>query len=135
MTDEERLQRDIEEGKAADSNNLDARAYQSVFRALQTPPGYQLSSTFADRVVQKFLESRNERDNWKDFFWFGAGICLLVIAFIASVVISVTYLGFNPDLGFLFAIAEYKGLIIIAVILIGIFNRIDKHLVRSKYYH
>jgi hypothetical protein len=128
---EEELQKNIEAGKPVSGDDLDARAYQHVFKALQKEPDYKLSSRFADQIIQKAALA-NEKSSSSDYIWFGVGIFFLVISFIVAVVISLSYIGFKPSLGFLSAISEYKGLVVLALALIVIFNRVEKRLMSER---
>lgn len=101
-----------------------------MFSALSKEPGYALSTSFADRIVQKVSEQKSE-SSW-DFFWFGFGIFCLVAGLVASVVISIAYFGFKPDLGFLKSMTDYKGILALAIILIGIFNYVEKRVISNQ---
>jgi hypothetical protein len=126
--DDEALQKSIEEGKSF-KDDADARAYQHVFRALQNDPGYDLSLAFAENVMQKAAVNRR-RESANDFIWFGIGIFLLVIAFIVALIISLVFIGFKPSLGFLGGLSAYKGLIVVAIVMIVIFSKLEKRLMR-----
>jgi hypothetical protein len=129
-TYDEELQRKIEAREILEGNE-DAKAYQKIFDALEKDPGFTLSDSFADRVIQKVM-IRNGESPWV-FFWFGFGFFLLVGGLVVATVASIAYYGFKPDLGFLRSIADYKGLLVVALILLTIFNYIDKRVVgRSR---
>jgi hypothetical protein len=127
---EEELQSQLEAGKTLSNDNLDVRAYQQVFSALKKSPGYTLSSSFSDSVIQKILERENKIEYRRDLWWLVMGVFLLVIAFVASMALAIAYVGFKPGFGFLSGIADYKGLLIIAGLLIIVFNRMDKQLLK-----
>jgi hypothetical protein len=127
---EETLQRKFESGENVSADNIDMKAYQQVFGALNKKPDYKLSAGFADKVLLKIVH-REKEESSLDYFWFGFGVFILVMALVVTVGISLVYLGFKPDLGFLKSAADYKGLLIIALILVGIFNYVDSRFIRS----
>jgi hypothetical protein len=127
---EEELQRKVESGKLLSRDNADVRAYLHVFDALRKEPHYRLHHSFADNVVQKILAQSQEKKSSADFWWLGLGILLLVIAFIVSLSYTVSFIKLSP--GFLSAMWEYKGIIVLAVMLIVIFNWLEKRLIHTR---
>jgi hypothetical protein len=128
---EEELQRKIEHGETL-PDDQDVNAYQQVFKNLSKAPDYILQASFADRVMQKVLAKKQAQESSKDLWWFGAGIFLLVITLIVAFAVSFAYIRFKFDFGFLNAVADYKGLFLVAVLLVLIFNRFEKKLFDTK---
>jgi len=127
MSYEEELQKRIESNPLMDSNDLDVKSYQSVFRALKQSPAVKLSNNFEDRVI-KIIGEKRRKDSSRDIFWLGFGIFLTLIAFVVAIAMT----GFNLNFGFLKAMADYKGLLIFGVVFIGVLNWLDKKLLRDK---
>ena len=127
-TDDYELQKNIEANIPVDQNDADAKAYQRVFKALTQTPEISLSPDFSDRIVQKIVATKTEKESLRDYWLIGFGAFFLLLAFVATVVISFAYLDFKPTAGFLSGIGEYKWLLALAFILIIIFNRIEKRL-------
>ncbi len=121
---EEELQKNMEAGHR--SEGLDARAYGEVFRALKKEPDYQLADNFADRVVTRILTEKTRYS--RDYFWFGAGLFFLIVAFVATVFFT----GFRLDFGFLNGMADYKGLVVFGIFFIVLLNWLDKKLIKGK---
>jgi hypothetical protein len=128
---EEELQRKIEQGQPL-PDNQDVIAYQQVFRNLSKVPDYSLHAFFADRVIQKVMARKQAQESSKDLWWFGVGIFFLVVTLIVAFAVSFAYFRFKLEFGFLNAIADYKGLLVIGVLLVLIFNRFEKKLFESK---
>lgn len=122
---EEQLQDDIERGRAAEGR--DADAYRRVFHALGQEPEYELSADFAHKVMARAAEGHANRFS-NDYLWFAAGILFLAVSF----ALTLRFIGFHLDFGFLTVMADYKGLAIFGVILILFLNWLDKKLVREK---
>lgn len=132
-TRDEEIQKNFEEGQIPDSDNIDVKAYRHVFRALEKDPAYALPERFAEGVVSRLAERKQRRDA-KDHFWFGAGIFFIAIAFLATILFTgVRVPGFTLDLGFLSAMAEYKGLALFGVLFILLLHWVDSRLIRRKY--
>ena len=127
---DEELQKNLEKGKSSDADGLDVKAYQEVFRALKKDPGYELSSSFAQTVVARML-GEHQSKNSKDYFWFGAGIFFLAIAFLATIL----FIDFRFDFGFLSGMADYAGLAVFGIAFISILHWLDKKLIREKRMH
>ena len=124
---EEEIQRNLEQGKTPKGDGLDVKAYQEIFRALQKDPRHDLPSDFASRVAARVVARHQSRIS-RDYFWFGAGMLFLVIAFLATVLFT----GFRFDFGFLNVMADYKGLVIFGIAFIVLLNWLDKRLVKEK---
>ena len=123
---EEDLQKKFEQGKPIPSGP-DEKAYEVVFRALKRDPGYSLPSNFAEQVAAAATKgSHRERG---DYFWFGAGIFFLLVAFVANILFT----GVRLDFGFMKVLSDYRGLLVFGVVLIVLLNWLDKKLVREKH--
>ena len=125
---EEELQNAMEAGKLPDSANADEKAYRLVFDSLSRLPEEKLSHAFPDKVIQKVMAYNQKKESSKDIWWLGVGIFFMLI----GLAIAVALVGARFDLGFLKAMADYKGLVLAAVVLITIFNLLDKKIVRSR---
>jgi hypothetical protein len=125
---EEELQAKIERGEIPAGKEIDVKAYQSIFRALKKDPGYDLGADFASRVALK-IQRRQQSQLSKDYFWFGAGLFFLAIAFLATVLFT----GFRLDFGFLNVMSDYKGLAIFGIAFIIFLNWLDKRLIKEKH--
>jgi hypothetical protein len=131
MNYEEELQKNLENGKPVVGDELDLKAYQQVFKVLGMQPNYDLSSDFAAKVAARVSEQKSKGLSG-DLIWFGVGIFLLFISFVVALVISLSWIGFKPSLGFLSGISEYKGLIVLAIVLVTIFNMVEKKLIGKR---
>lgn len=127
-TYEDELQGSIERGETPAGKEIDVKAYQKVFHALKKDPGYELPADFASRVAL-LVQSRQQGQLSKDYFWFGAGIFFLAIAFLATVLFT----GFKLDFGFLNVMSDYKGLALFGIAFIVFLNWIDRRLIREKH--
>ena len=123
------MQKNLESGETPQGDGLDIKAYEQVFRALKKEPAYQLSSRFAETVVAKVILKEHGRDS-KDYFWFGAGIFFLLMAFIGTVLFT----GFRLDFGFLSVMSDYSGLAIFGILFVLFLNWLDRRLVRRKHF-
>ncbi|MGC1241148.1 MAG: hypothetical protein WA874_06160 [Chryseosolibacter sp.] len=126
---EEELQKAVENGRLAESSE-DGKAYQAVFRALKKEPAYRLPAGFAERIVST-VAARKADGTSKDYFWFGAGLFVLTIAFVGTIL----YTGFRLDFGFLKGMSNYKGLAVFGIAFIIFLNFLDKKLVKEKQFH
>jgi hypothetical protein len=125
--DEERIQQDIESGRIPGGDGLDVKAYQEVFRALAKEPRYQISPRFAENVVARVAEKQQAKQS-RDYLWFGAGIFLLIL----TAVVTVMVVGFKPDFGFLSSMSDYKGLAVFGILFITFLNWLDKRVIRGR---
>lgn len=121
---EEELQNNIEAGRQTGEDDADVKAYREVFRVLSKPPQTSLPPDFADRIVAR-IEEKREHESEKDLIWFSAGIAIMVLVLVATVL----YTGFSLDLGFLKEMSGYAGLFIFGVAFIMLLNILDKKLV------
>lgn len=128
--DEERVQKDIESGRTPNGDGLEVKSYQEVFRALSKEPDYHVSPGFAEKVVAR-ITAKQQANQSRDYWWFGAGIFFLVLAAIATVM----FVGFTPDFGFLTVMSDYKGLAVFGVVFIVFLNWLDKRLIRGRQMH
>lgn len=129
---EEELQKSIEKGQIPDGDGLDVRAYRQVFRALEKDPDFALPERFAEGVIDRLAARRRSRDA-RDHFWFGAGIFFIALAFQVTVLFTGVRLpAFRLDLGFLNAMADYKGLALFGVLFILLLHWLDRKLIRSR---
>ena len=124
---EEDLQGKIDRGEIPSERDMDVQAYRKVFRALKKDPGYELSADFASRVARQIQSEQPTRLS-NDYFWFGAGLFFLAIAFLATVLFT----GFKLDFGFLNVMSDYKGLAIFGIGFIVFLNWLDKRLIKQK---
>jgi hypothetical protein len=122
--DDEQLQSDAEKGLPTDE--MDSKAYRLVFAALRKEPEYRMSSSFADRVVSKIQEK--QKGSSSEFFWFGLGIVLLLIAFVVAIAMT----GFKIDLGFLSGMSSYYRLFIFGAVFAGFLSWIDRRFIQHR---
>lgn len=123
---DEELQRKVERGELSDVGSADSRAYHKVFSALGKEVGYELPPRFADQVVAR-LQRQQSRKYARDYFWFAAGILIMLGAFAATVILT----GLKLDLGFLSPMSGYKGLVLFAASFIMLLHWLDKRLIRK----
>ena len=124
---EEEMQRNVESGMTPDRDDLDARAYREVFRALQKDPGYRVPPGFAEKVLHR-VTMKQEKALMRDYYWFFAGILFVL----SSAVVTLVIIDVRLDFGFLNVMSEYRGLAVFAIIFIAFINWLDKRLVRQK---
>ena len=124
---EEELQKNIEKGQVPAGEDLDARAYQEVFRVLKKDPGYQLSPGFAAKVVSK-LNEKHDRSFSKDYLWFFTGLLFVLV----TSAITLTLTNFRLDFGFLTVMSDYTGLALFGITFILFLNWLDKRLVKPR---
>jgi hypothetical protein len=123
-TRDEELQRKIESGR--ESDDMDSRAYKTVFQALSMEPGFKLPVSFADRVAA-IAETKHKSSSF-NFLLFGLGIFFLVIAFVVAIVMT----GFKLNLGFLSDMSPYYGLFVFGGLFIGLLNILGRKLLRKQ---
>jgi hypothetical protein len=123
---DEDLQQEFENGGRPRSEGLDARAYEEVFRALGKDPGYQVSSTFAEKVVSRVIARQQAKES-KDYFWFAAGLVFLLLSAVATIMLT----GFRLDFGFLSVMSDYKGLAGFGILFVLLLHWLDKRVVRK----
>jgi hypothetical protein len=128
MRPEEELQQNVESGKINDPADLDVRAYQHVFSALKNPPDTRLPVSFADRVVDKVLRKKQQRESSRDMWWFGLGLFLMSVALI----VALAFIGFKVKLGFLSVIGDFKWMIFLGIMLMAFFHWLDKKIITPE---
>ena len=121
---DEELQGKIEKGHSADSSP-DARAYQRIFETLKKEP-YCVPAHFADRIVS-LVEARGSSLS-KDYFWFGLGLFLFVVATIVAIVLT----DFRLNFGAFKFISGYSGLLVFGAAFILLIQYLDKQLIKNK---
>jgi len=122
---DENLQTKAEEGLFGD--DLDSKAYHKVFRGLEALPATRLAETFADRVVSR-IEARSRRSERASYVWISLGSLSLLIA----LAIALSKVNFNADLGVLRYLYEMRGLVVFAILFIGLLQWVDRKLVVRK---
>lgn len=123
------LQERIEAGDQHIGAGIDAKIYRKLFDVLNSnEEPSKLTPSFADKMVVRIAEMEKSKQSSKDLWWLGAGAILLVLA----LVISLSFITFTVDFNFLKALADYKGLLVTAVLLVTIFNWLDRRLVSKK---
>src|SRR6478735_5333472 len=128
---EEELQKNLEAGKNPQDDELDLKAYQSVFSALKQEPEFTLSPSFADKVMQRVIDKQNSKSAFREYFWFGLGIFIMFIASAVAVLMT----DFKLDMGFLKGLSSFKGLISFGIFFIGLLHWLDKKLIRPTETH
>lgn len=125
--DEEEIQKNLEEGKKPVGDELDIKAYQNVFVALKREPEFSLPSTFADQVIHVVIR-KQRKNNFREYFWFGIGAFLLLMALVTSIALT----DFKISAGIFSGLSSYKGLLIFGACFIGLLHWLDKRLVKNK---
>lgn len=120
------LQQDFENGKMPSFESGDASAYRHVFRALKHEPELKLPDHFAEQVMQK-LAQRNT-SLFKEYFWLGTGIFLMIIALVVAAVMT----GFKLDFGFLKGMSSYKGLFAFGIAAVMVWQFFEKRLLKTR---
>ncbi len=120
---EEELQNQIEKG-LVDESSEDARAYQRVFDALKKEPDFHVSLPFADRLLALVDKKEEQRDYW----WIAAGIFLIVIALIISLVLTSAHW----TSGVFTFVSGYPGLIGFGVAFILLLQWIDRKVIKKQ---
>jgi hypothetical protein len=126
-TYEDEIQRNLEEGKKPVSDDLDAIAYQHVFRALKKEPEFSLNTNFADQVIGAATRKR-KKNTVREYFWFGTGTLLLLVAFVTATIMT----DFKLSAGIFSGLGSLKGLLIFGASFIGLLNWVDKRLLKNK---
>lgn len=124
---DDELQKNIEQGVEPMGDDLDVHAYRVLFSRLKREPDFHLPINFSDSVVTRVIEKR-KREASREFLWFGAGMFLLLIAFVVAVALS----GFKPNFGFLKNMSSYLGLLIFGVAFILSLQFLDKKIITNK---
>jgi hypothetical protein len=123
---DEELQKKIETDQQLDSNDIDVRSYQFVFRAINNVTE-TLPHNFSDRIIAKLI-AKQKNESSREWWLFGLGIFLLVIAFIVAIVFS----GFKLEMGFLKNMSAYAGLFLFGAAFIIVLNILEKKLLHNR---
>jgi hypothetical protein len=123
MSEDELIQKQIEEGTTPDG--MDADAYRMVFHALKKEPDVNLPNDFAMRVASIAFAPKKSFD-WDKFFLF-AGLFALVIALVYAIVVT----DFKFSAGAFQFVNEYPYLMVFAVAIIGVLQWIDRKILRA----
>jgi hypothetical protein len=127
---DDELQKSIERNDSNIENSIDAEGYKVVFQAL-SKPRFEGTSV-ADKVIQRIIAMREKRENRKDFLWFFFGVFVLLIGLAISLVFASEYIKVDIDSSSLSGILAYKELIVISIIMVVLFNWLDKKFVAGK---
>lgn len=122
MNDEE-LQRQIEQN--APVTGAEGRIYKSIFETLRREPDFNLSHSFADRVISR-IESAKESKT--ELIWMGVGIFSFMIAALVAALMS----NYELNFGVMKFISGYPGLVAFGITLILALQWIDKKFVRKS---
>ncbi len=126
MNYEEEMQNKIGSGKAGES--ADELAYKAVLSALAKEHSGDMVPGLADRVILRLEKRKEIRKSSFDLVMAIIGGVL----FVAGLIVSVVLTGFRPDLGFLKAIGDFKGLFLFGIGFVIMINVLDKQLMRKK---
>lgn len=124
---DEDLQKNMEAGTSPVGDDLDIQAYRELFVRLKQEPDFQLPVNFSDSIVARVIEKK-KRHASRDFYWFGAGMFLLLVAFVVAIAMT----GFKPDLGFLKNMSSYLGLFIFGTAFILALHFLDKKIIPHR---
>lgn len=124
---DEELQKNIESGLEPLGDNPDVHTYRELFTRLKQEPDFHLPPDFSDSIIARVV-AKKRRAGSRDFFLFGAGMFLLLIAFVVAVVIT----GFKPDFGFLNNMSSYLGLFIFGTVFILVLHFVDKKIIPHR---
>ena len=125
MKNDEEIQKNIEAGEMG--NSSDEKAYRYVFNALPKEKGEYLTQGFADRVASRIQQRTSESSLPEIMLAIFGGL-----AFIIGLVVTIAMTGFKPNLGFLNALSNYKGLFLFGIVFIILINVIDRQVLRKK---
>jgi hypothetical protein len=128
---ERNLQQKISDGVPTEKST-DARAYRTVFNALQKEPGYSLPDSFAGRVAALAFQSATAKETGKDAWLFALGI----VAFLGAFVFALTQIDFSkfrfaPGVGVFTFISNNAGLLIFGLVFVIGLHFIEKKLLRA----
>lgn len=126
-TQDEKLQESIEQG-VFESSDLDSKAYQIVFGAVNREPNVHLSPQFSNKVIDQIIKTEEKRSSRKDLIWLGMGVFALII----TAIVTVAFIGFKPNSGAFKFVGNYGGLLIFAALLVGLFHWIEKKVLPPK---
>jgi hypothetical protein len=123
---DEELQKKIETNEQMDGSDIDVRSYQFVFHAINRP-AETLPENFSDRIIAKII-AKQKKEASREWWLFGLGIFLLVIAFIVAIVFS----GFKLEMGFLKSMSAYAGLFLFGAAFLIVLNILEKKLLHNR---
>ena len=124
---EDDLQNEIERGNASYSGK-DAEAYKLLFQALEKPPHTNVSSNFADKVIQRTLAKEQKKESSKEILWLIAGSFALLV----FMLIAFAYASVAVNFSVLKPLWDYKGLILLAATMIVVFGRIERQIFQRQ---
>lgn len=126
MMTEEELQKWIEEGKTPPhTDEADELSYKAVFRTLRNDEAPHVSSKFADQVIQA-VEAKQKRTAKIEMIWMVLGIVIIVAASIGVLL----WRGFQFAPGFLKELNDYKGIVVLASVILILIQVLDNKFVR-----
>jgi hypothetical protein len=123
---DEELQKKIETNEQLDISDIDVRSYQFVFRAINSATE-TLPENFSDRIIAKII-AKQKKETSREWWLFGLGIFLLVVAFIVAIVFS----GFKLEMGFLKSMSAYTGLFLFGAAFLIVLNILEKRLLHNR---
>lgn len=106
----------------------DSNAYRHIFNVLHKAPSINLTSGFADRVINRIKALQERRSVRKDFIWLGVGLFCFFVATIVSVVIT----GFKLDAGAFKFLNTYGGLLVFGVLVVGFLQLAERKFLGSQ---
>ena len=124
-TQDEELQRKIEEGDRFDSS-VDAESYRRIFSALDREPEFTVSLSFADKVIKNIELQKAKKESSSDIWWLIGGLAVFLI----GVVVAFVLLDFKPDAGIYTFISGYRSLVFFGIAFAFLLNFIDKKFIR-----
>lgn len=122
MSDEE-LQKLFDSNQQPEANGGDVTAYRKVFKAISKEPSLKIGSGFAESVVKRIV-AKKKREARRDFIWLSFGVVFLVIGLIVTAAVA----GLQFDFGFLNDMSGYAGIFTFAIVVILVFNVIERKL-------
>ena len=124
---DETTQELIEKGVYTEGD-IGHRAYRVVFNGVKKTPNFSLPSNFAENVIQRISQLREDRAIRKDFFWLALGLLVFLIATIITIGLS----NFKFDTGAFGFIKNYGGLLLFGGLLILGLQWLDKKILSNK---
>ena len=123
MSEDELIQRQIENGNAPDG--IDAEAYRLVFSALKTDLKVKLSNDFAKRVSSLAFTPKRSFD-WDKFFLV-SGLFALIVALGYAVVAT----EFIFSMGSFQFLSNYSYFVIFAIAVVALLQWVDKKIIKT----
>ena len=127
---EEELQKRIETENHQAEEGIDADAYRTVFSALKQKPDFRLKNSLADSVVQRLIAAKERGEHRRDIFLFTLGLFTLVIGMLICIAFISPYLKLENAAAGLSGLLQYKGLILLTVVMVGFFGWLDNRLLK-----